>query len=211
MPLDSRLTSGGNSKSKRGVPDDVMTGGRVPPRIIVPPAAPKDDTKPGGTTGTPAKPKTPKAPTEIVQKGKDVKVATKELFITEDKTIVEQLATARIFQEIAGIELLSISRSYSIDGITQTYNPISNIADLSSQYSPFNIIPLQGIDRAYFSQYDIDLSRRIPDFPNNPDGSTYNVYVDARSNIVIELADLGVGEKVEIEFLTSEDAIGWYN
>jgi hypothetical protein len=156
-----------------------------------------------------AKPQVP--PKSRVQVGKGLKIATKELFITEEKTMGEIAATERIFQEIAGVELLSIARNYSIDGATQAYNPISNIADLSNQYDPFNIIPLQGIDRSYFNQYDIDLSRRLPDFPNNPDGSSYNVYMDANNTIYIELADLLAGEKVEIEFLSSDDQVGWYN
>jgi hypothetical protein len=158
----------------------------------------------------PAKPSVPKSSARI-QPGKGLKIATKELFVTEEKTLGEIAATQRIFQEIAGIELLSIARNYSIDGQTQTYNPISNIADLSNQYAPFNIIPLQGIDRSYFNQYDIDLSKRLPDFPNNPDGSSYNVYMDASNTIYIELADLLEGEKLEIEFLSSEEQVEWYN
>jgi hypothetical protein len=187
----------------RGVPDDIMTMGRTP-----------GYNQRGGnstTNDTVTNPTPPSPPKPVVQKAKDVKVATRDLFMTEDKTVGEQTATARIFQDIAGIELLSVARNYSINGITQEYNPISNIADLSFQYSPFNIIPLQGIDRSYFNQYEIDLSRRLPDFPNNPDGSTYNVYIDRSNNIVIEVANLAPGEKIEIEFLTSEESIGWYN
>ena len=169
----------------------------------------------GNGSGGTSKPKKPAAKPNIpgprVQKGKDVKVATKDLFLTEDKSIGPDFAAQKIFQEIGGIELLSIARNYSIDGSTQTYNPIANIANLSDEYSPFNIIPLQGIDKEYFIQYDIGLGNDIPDFPANPDGSRYNVYIDSLNNIVIDLVNLNANERVDVEFLTTEDLVGWYN
>jgi hypothetical protein len=196
-------------RSKKPPGKDMVERGRLPgnPNSVLPVG--------GGTGGNPigtvpAKPSTPKTSARV-QTGKGLKVATRELFLTQDTTVGEITATQRIFQEIAGIELLSISRNYSVNGITQLYNPIANISDLSDRYSPFNIIPLQGIDTAYFNQYPIDLSVRLPDFPNNPDGSTHNVYMDNSNTIVIELADFTANERVEIEFLSSDDQVGWYN
>lgn len=196
-------------RSKRPPGKDMVERGRLPGNSngVIPVGGGTS----GNTTGNvPAKPSTPKTPARV-QTGKGLKVATRELFLTQDTTVGEITATQRIFQEIAGIELLSISRNYSVNGITQLYNPIANISDLSDRYSPFNIIPLQGIDKAYFNQYEIDLSVRLPDFPNNPDGSTYNVYMNNSNTIVIELADFTANERVEIEFLSSDDQVGWYN
>lgn len=210
-----------SKKPQLPVGKDMVERGRLPGDTSKPPTTSGGNTgvNPGGNgdrTGggakgiVPAKPPVPKTPARI-QTGKGLRIATRELFLTQDTTVGEITATQRIFQEIAGIELLSISRNYSVNGITQLYNPIANIADLSDRYSPFNIIPLQGIDRAYFNQYPIDLSVRLPDFPNNPDGSKYNVYMNDSNTIVIELADFTANERVEIEFLSSDDQVGWYN
>ena len=126
-----------------------------------------------------------------------VKVATPDLLIFRDEVLPIEIMTDLIFEDIGGQELIYIARSDILNGIDILYNPIKNISSLYLQYNPNNILALQGISEAYFSQFAINFGSRVPSTGTGPNGSI--VYLDEDGNLIIELVNMKDSESVEVQ------------
>lgn len=125
----------------------------------------------------------------------EVKSATPEIILTsEEGTPIEVMADL-IFEDIGGQELINISRSDIINGISVGYQPIKNLEYIQQQFNPNNIVPLQLTSDRYFANFPIKLDERV-----NPGG---NVYRESNGDIVVEVIDINSDEQVEVEILTS--------
>jgi alpha-L-arabinofuranosidase len=105
--------------------------------------------------------------------------------------------TDLIFEDIGGQELINIARNDILNGIDILYNPIKNISSLYLQYNPNNILALQGISEAYFSQFAINFGSRVPSTGTGPNSSI--VYLDEGGNLIIELVNMKDSESVEVQ------------
>lgn len=97
------------------------------------------------------------------------------------------------YEDISGMELISMSRSDLIDGQSVIYSPIKNLSYLRSKYNPNNIIAIPSYSSSEFSKYRIDLILRGITIP----------YFDENGNLVIEIEDVKEDELVEVEIDSS--------
>lgn len=132
-------------------------------------------------------------------KNKAVKIATSNLFITEQpKDNVDEM-TALLFEDFGAIELISLARHDTLNGQDVVYQPIQNLTQLSFDYSPQNILASAKTDIDLVGNFLIDISKYVPGEPSNPE----IVYLDSATNdIIIETINVREDERIEVEFLT---------
>lgn len=127
-------------------------------------------------------------------------------------SIPESVMEYLLFEQVGGQELLSISRSDTLDGTNPSYSIISNLVDLKFQYAPSNIISLPNSLPDIFKKYSIVLENYVPEV-SVAQGDSPNAYIDEdlanslvlefkniQPNQQIELQIMGSGESAEIDF-----------
>lgn len=166
----------------------------------------------------PTPPYVPPPPPPPVSPGnQSIKIATAELFISGESTVSEEQMFARTISDVASLELLELTRQGAVDGIDQTYLPITGLADLNMQNDPTKIIALQNSSDEYFKQFSIPLERYTPSEGTGENGEI--VYIDTDSSsptynsLVINMINLKPTERLEIEFIYFDSAsnVKWYN
>lgn len=127
-----------------------------------------------------------------------VKQADPDIIITAgEEPLSPELLLELQYEDLAGVELINISRSDIIDGQNVIYSPVKNLASLRRRYNPNNIIALPAVSSSLFSKYAIDLILRIGEDPAT--GLPYEPYFDENGDLVIEIEDVREDEIVEIE------------
>ena len=126
-----------------------------------------------------------------------VKSATPDIVLFNDDTVPIEVMSDLIFEDIGGQELLSISRSDTINGQEISYQPIKNLTAIQQQYNPNNILGLQTTSDKYFSNFSIKFDARIP-------STGPNVYIeDVTGDLIIDVANMADDEQVEVEITVS--------
>ena len=142
---------------------------------------------------------------------KDVKIATKDLFINDTNKAQADDMAYLLFEQIGSQEMASIVRNDNVNSsLLETGRPanslVSNLSEISAKYNPKNIISLQGTDVGYFSEFPIDLNVHIPNYGNGPSGAI--VYVDDKTgDIFIDTINLIDIQSVEVEIMSIEEVI----
>ena len=198
------------------------TGDDTPPEVVIPSGnyvAPKTSTSTTITTTTTedtigAKPivTTTNSTTSSDKITSSVKIATSNLFLVNENDISVDLMTRIFFEEIGGQELINISRNDLLSGQEVEYEVIKNLASLSIDYNPNNLLRLQGTDSEYFSEFSFNLNKFVPEVGT---GQNINevltgerVYVESSTgNVIINTINVKSTQDVDIEFLTFEDVI----
>lgn len=152
----------------------------------------------GGGGGTPtisvsAKPKDPWVRTSNYVEATGVKQAEPDIILFNEEPISPELLLELQYEDIAGAELINITRSDIIDGQNVVYTPIKNLSDLSRKYNPNNIISLPSISNSPLSRFAIDLINR----------GIYEPYFDDNGDLVIEVDSVLADEIIEVEIDTS--------
>jgi hypothetical protein len=93
-----------------------------------------------------------------------------------------------------------------VNGQNVTYQPIKNIASITLQYNPLNILPLQSAD-TIFKNFSISLEDKVVDDGDGTGPNKEAEYLDEQNNLVINVTGLGPDELVEIESLSIESTI----
>lgn len=122
-----------------------------------------------------------------------IKQAEPDIVIQGDEVESPELLTQLFFEEMGGVELISMSRSDMIDGIDVSYSPIANLSALRRRFNPNNIIASSSRESDYFKGFGIDIEARGAHVP----------YFDADGNLVIEIDIVGLTEIVELDIATS--------
>lgn len=131
-----------------------------------------------------------------------VKQAEPDIVLTAGpEAISPELLLELQYEDLAGAELINISRSDIIDGQNVIYSPIKNLSSLRRKYNPNNIISMPSVSSSLFSKYAIDLVLRVGENPAT--GLPYEPYFDDNGDLVIELTDVREDEIVEVEIDTS--------
>jgi hypothetical protein len=131
----------------------------------------------------------------------DFKPATPDLIEFDDSQVPIDFMTDVLFEQVGGQEMISISRNDLINGQSVLYNPIRNVTQLNVKYGPSTIIPMPDTIDFYFNGKAIKLSDKLPEA-----GET--VYLDkTRGDIVIEVNNMTVSERVEIEILFAPNPV----
>jgi hypothetical protein len=156
----------------------------------------------GFSTGTPAPPPPPPKPpdpwTRTSSFVEGVKQADPDIIITAgEQPLSPELLLELQYEDLAGVELINISRSDIIDGQNVIYSPVKNLASLRRKYNPNNIIALPAVSSSLFSKYAIDLILRIGENPVT--GLPYEPYFDENGDLVIEIEQILEDEVIEVE------------
>jgi len=131
-----------------------------------------------------------------------VRQADPDIIITAgEEAISPELLLELQYEDLAGAELINISRSDIIDGQNVIYSPIKNLSSLRRKYNPNNIISMPSVSSSLFSKYAIDLILRVGENPST--GLPYEPYFNDNGDLVIELEDVREDEIVEVEIDTS--------
>lgn len=138
---------------------------------------------------TPTPPVSPWNAAVTYQSPKGIKQAEPDVVIQNDDVESPELMTQLFFEEMGGVELISVSRSDIIDGVPVTYNPIANLSALRQRFNPNNIIATSSRESDYFKRFGIDLSSR----------GYHTPYFDDSGNLVIEVDLIGQNEIIELD------------
>jgi hypothetical protein len=137
----------------------------------------------------PPKPPDPWIMTETYRSPTGVKQADPDIVLFNDRPISPELLIELLYEDVAGTELINISRSDIIDGQNVVYSPVKQLSSLRRRYNPNNIIGLPELSASFFSRFQIELLFR---------GAT-SPYFDEEGNLVIEVNEIREEELVEVE------------
>lgn len=158
------------------------------------------------------KPAIPKKKSGDISAKQKVKVATSNLFVTEqviDKT--DQMADA-IIEDIGGQEIINISRNDLLNGQNITYNVIENLESTQRQFNPNELIKLQSTSADFFDTFTLNLDTFTPNYGTGftrdaitgdkiPNGEI--VYVDPdNGEVVVNTINLSNNLVLEVEFVS---------
>jgi len=127
--------------------------------------------------------------TPSIQDPKGVKQADPDIVIFNTTPISPEFLIETNYEDLAGMELINISRSDIINGANVSYSPIKNLSALRRRYNPNNIISMPELSSSYFSRFGIDLILRGISKP----------FFDAEGNLVIEIQDVRDDEVIDVE------------
>jgi hypothetical protein len=147
------------------------------------------------------KPAIPKKGNADIAAKQKVKVATSNLFITEqviDKT--DQMADA-IIEDIGGQEIINISRNDLLNGQNVTYNVIENLESTQRQFNPNELIKLQSTSADFFDTFTLNLDNFTPNYGTGDGGQI--VYVNSSNGeVVVNTINLSNNLVLEVEFVS---------
>lgn len=139
-----------------------------------------------------------------------VKIAEPEIVkAVHEKAYSNEKELDPLFEQLGLQEILSVTRNSAaniVNGQNVTYQPIKNLASISLQYNPLNILPLQSAETT-FKNFSISLQDKLIENGQGtgPGGATE--YLDSSNNLVINVTNLQPDELVEIESLSIEGTI----
>ena len=148
------------------------------------------------------KPSVPKKP-DISAK-QTVKVATSNLFITDERIDKTDMMADAILEDIGGQEIINISRNDLLNGQNITYNVIENLASTQRQFNPNELVKLQSTSAEFFDSFTIDLNAFTPSYGTGTNGDM--VYVDPDTgNVIVNTINVNNNLVVEVEFISYSD------
>lgn len=121
-------------------------------------------------------------------------------------SLPESVLEYLLFEQIGGQELLSVSRTDTLNGTNPSYSIISNLVDLRFQYAPSNIISLPNTLPDIFKQYSIVLEKYVPEV-SIAEGDSPNAYIntDSENSLVLEFKNMQPNQQVELQILSTGD------
>lgn len=141
----------------------------------------------------PPKPPDPWIMTETYTAPSGVKQADPDIVLFQDRPISPEFLIELLYEDIAGVELINISRADIIDGQEVVYSPVKQLSSLRRRYNPNNVIGLPELSSSFFSRFQIELLFRGTNPP----------YFDEQGNLVVEINDVKDDEIIEIEVDTN--------
>lgn len=105
-----------------------------------------------------------------------------------------------LFEQVGGIELISMVRRDTVEGQNPYYSIISNLSSIKREFDPTQIISRQRPNQSFFDIFSIDLNQKIPDDVYLDQNNLENFfYIDTNGDFVIELDNLSEDEIIELE------------
>lgn len=133
-----------------------------------------------------------------------VKVATSNLFITDERIDKTDMIADAILEDIGGQEIINISRNDLLNGQNITYNVIENLASTQRQFNPNELVKLQATSAEFFDSFTIDLNSFTPSYGTGTNGDI--VYVDPDTgDVVVNTINVNNNLVVEVEFISYSD------
>jgi hypothetical protein len=166
-------------------------------------AAPQAAVSAPAQTPTPAAvpPKIPQPDPPPTYKG--VKAAPIDTVVFIDEPLGEGYFEDALFQNFGGQELLSISRSDTVNGQDVSYQPFKDLGIIRDTYTPNKLLSIQETSDRFFANFLIRLNEKIPNVGNGPNGT--NVYLEEgeTGSVIIDFINIENNEQVEIQILNA--------
>ena len=130
----------------------------------------------------------------------DTRTPYRDVILFDTTYISEESIADILLEDIGGIELLSLARRDTIDGINPYYTIISNLSKIRREYDTSQMISQQRRRQSHFDIYPIDIESKIPSQAYLDEKNLTNwYYLDDDGNLVIELDNLRPSENIEVE------------
>lgn len=130
----------------------------------------------------------------------DSKNPTRDVVLFNENNISIEGISNLLFEEIGGIELISMVRRDTVEGQNPYYTLISNLSSIKREFDPTQIISRQKPNQSYFDIYSIDINSKIPDSNYLEINNLENYYyIDSNGDFVLELDNIFSDEIVELE------------
>lgn len=121
------------------------------------------------------------------------------VLFSENDVSVEGI-TNLLFEQVGGIELISMVRRDTVEGQNPYYTVISNLSNIKKEFDPTQIISRQRPNQSFFDIFSIDLNSKIPDELYLQRNNLENFfYIDTNGDLVIELDNMETDEIIELE------------
>jgi hypothetical protein len=128
------------------------------------------------------------------------KIPTRDVVNFIESNISAEGITNILFEQIGGIELISMVRRDTVEGQNPYYTVISNLSNIRKEFNPTQIISRQKPNQSFFDIYSIDINNKIPnDLYLQRNNLTNFFYIDTNGDFVIELDNMLTDEVVELE------------
>jgi hypothetical protein len=134
---------------------------------------------------------------------KGVKAAPIDTVVFIDEPLGEGYFEDALFQNFGGQELLSISRSDTVNGQDVSYQPFKDLGIIRDTYTPNKLLSIQETSDRFFANFLIRLNEKIPNVGNGPNGT--NVYLEEgeTGSVIIDFINIENNEQVEIQILNA--------
>lgn len=121
------------------------------------------------------------------------------ILFSENNVSIEGISNL-LFEQIGGIELISMVRRDTVEGQNPYYSVISNLSNIKKEFDPTQIIARQKPNQSYFDIFYIDLNSKIPDDLYLQRNNLENFfYIDTNGDFIIELDNMLADEIIELE------------
>ena len=128
------------------------------------------------------------------------KIPTRDVVNFIESNISAEGMTNILFEQIGGIELISMVRRDTVEGQNPYYTIISNLSNIKKEFDPTQIISRQKPNQSFFDIFSIDINTKIPnDLYLQRNNLTNFFYIDTNGDFVIELDNLKQDEVIELE------------
>lgn len=142
----------------------------------------------------------PEPPAPPVYAG--VKAAPIDTVVFVDEPYDEEFYEDVLFEDFGGQEILSVTRSDTVNGQDISYQPFKDLGIIRDQYSPNILLGIQETSNNFFANFLISLNQKIPEVGNGPNGEA--VYLEEETgNGIIELINIQDNEQVEVQILNA--------
>jgi hypothetical protein len=150
---------------------------------------------------TPAEPPAPPQPgAPPVYAG--VKAAPIDTVVFVDEPYDETFYADVLFEDFGGQEILSVTRSDTVNGQDIIYQPFKDLGILRDQNNPNTLIGIQQTSNNFFANFLINLNQKIPETGDGPNGETF--YIDPNTgDAIIEFINIEDNQQVEIQILNA--------
>jgi hypothetical protein len=130
----------------------------------------------------------------------DSKVPSRDVVIFNEEKVSIDGMTNLLFEQVGGIELISMVRRDTVEGQNPYYTIISNLSNIKKEFDPTQIISRQKPNQSFFDIFAIDLNSKIPGEAYLSLNNIYNFYyIDTNGDLVIELDNMLPDEIIELE------------
>jgi hypothetical protein len=165
------------------------------------PAASSSTTASDPQPNTPAEPPAPPEPgAPPVYAG--VKAAPIDTVVFVDEPYDETFYADVLFEDFGGQEILSVTRSDTVNGQDIIYQPFKDLGILRDQNNPNTLLGIQQTSNNFFANFLINLNQKIPEIGDGPNGEIF--YIDPNTgNAIIEFINIEDNQQVEIQILNA--------
>jgi hypothetical protein len=91
-----------------------------------------------------------------------VKSAPIDTVVFSDEAFAEEFLTDVLFEDVIGLELLTLARNDTVNGQDVIYQPIKNLGLLQGTYNPTSILGFSQTSASIFGTFSIKLNEKIP-------------------------------------------------